>query len=632
MNLKYRAEIDGLRAIAVTSIIFYHAKISLYGKEFFSGGFLGIDIFFVISGYLISLLILTDLDSNNNFSFKLFYEKRIRRIFPLLFIVLIFSLIPSWFILIPSDLVNFSKSSIFSIFFVSNYFFTIQDYFAFNSLLIPLLHTWSLSIEIQFYIVISILTFFLFKKLKKKISLVFFLILILSLIISSLYSQENSIGSYYYIQFRIWEFLAGSLLAIIEIKDKKRTIFDKDIFNELLLLIGIFLTLSSIYFFNNKTQHPSYVTIIPIFGTCLIIWFSKKNYFVTKILSSKPFVSIGLISYSLFLWHYPIFAFYRYSYATGNIISKLIFFSILIIISIASYFLIEKPFRNQKTIPLNFLIKFLSILFILIIFFNYLVIQNNGFEERYKFGKIYLDMNYYTEEKYKFRENKQNLDFTSDKKKILILGDSHGLDTYDALISNQNLFTKFEVVFNEVDNLDLILDTKNKNFQNKNKFYKHQLNQADIIILSYFWSQKLDKKNSELLKIFSNNLKKNNKKLLVISSPEFEVKGRFTLLDLYILKKKKLPQGLEISELQKKYYNSYISNRKLKNINLKLNNLSKFNDFIFLNLSKFLCDEKIKTCFYLTDKQEKIMFDDDHYTLAGSKFLGKKISTLNLFK
>ena len=199
MNLKYRPEIDGLRAIAVISIIFYHSRLLLFGKNYFSGGYLGIDIFFVISGYLITSLILIDLAYKNNFSFKLFYEKRIRRIFPLLFIVIIISLIFGWFILIPSDLVYFSKSSLYSILFISNYFFTIQDYFAFKSLLIPLLHTWSLSIEIQYYIIISILTCLVFKYFKKNITLIFFLIFIISLVISTVYSHQNSIGSYYFI-------------------------------------------------------------------------------------------------------------------------------------------------------------------------------------------------------------------------------------------------------------------------------------------------------------------------------------------------------------------------------------------------------------------------------------------------
>ncbi|MDC0439161.1 acyltransferase [Candidatus Pelagibacter sp.] len=629
MNLKYRPEIDGLRAIAVISIIFYHSRLLLFGKNYFSGGYLGIDIFFVISGYLITSLILIDLAYKNNFSFKLFYEKRIRRIFPLLFIVIIISLIFGWFILIPSDLVYFSKSSLYSILFISNYFFTIQDYFAFKSLLIPLLHTWSLSIEIQYYIIISILTCLVFKYFKQNITLIFFLIFIISLVISTVYSHQNSIGSYYFIQFRIWEFFAGSILALIEIKNKRRIIFDNKIYNEIILFVGLILILLSIYFFDDKTLHPSYVTIVPILGTSIIIWFSKNNFLITKLLSFKPVLSIGLISYSLFLWHYPIFAFYRYSYATGNTLSKLIFFSILIIVSILSYFIIEKPFRNQKIITFNLLTKFLLTLFLSIIFLSSAIILNHGFDKRYKVGNINLDMNYYVTELSEFRKNKLNLKFTSDKSKILVLGDSHGYDTYDALISNENLFNRYELVFNKIDNLTLILDPK-KEHSNYNSLMK-QLNQADIVVLSFQWSKNLSNENTKLLKKFSDKLKKNYKKLLVISSPEFEIKGRFTLLDLFILKNKKLPEGLEKTELQKKYYSSYLSNKKLINIKLKLSNLSKVNNFEFLDLSNFICNNDMKTCLFLTNKNEKIMFDEDHYTLSGSKFLGKKISSLYLF-
>ena len=390
MKLKYRPEIDGLRAIAVISIIFYHARLVLFGKNYFSGGFLGIDIFFVISGYLITYLILIDLLFKNNFSFKIFYEKRIRRIFPLLFIVIIISFIFGFFLLIPSDFLYLSKSSLYSVFFLSNFFFTIQDYFAFKSLLIPLLHTWSLSVEIQFYIIISIIIFLLVKHSKKNIILIFSLMIILSLVISTIYSQKNSIGSYYFIQYRIWEFLAGSILAILELRNKKRIIFETKIVNEIILLIGILLIIFSIYFFNDKTIHPSYLTIFPILGTCIVIWFSKENFLVTKFLSIKPIVSIGLISYSLFLWHYPIFAFYRYTYASGDKLSKLIFFSALIVISIISFFLIERPFRNREKISFNLLNKILLTLFLLIIASCLTVILNNGFSERYKVGKINL--------------------------------------------------------------------------------------------------------------------------------------------------------------------------------------------------------------------------------------------------
>ena len=301
----------------------------------------------------------------------------------------------------------------------------------------------------------------------------------------------------------------------------------------------------------------------------------------------------------------------------------------MIIVSILSYFIIEKPFRNQKIITFNLLTKFLLTLFLSIIFLSSVIIFNNGFDKRYKVGNINLDMNYYVTELSEFRKNKLNLKFTSKKRKILVLGDSHGYDTYDALILNENLFNRYELVFNKIDNLEVFLDPK-KDDLNYNSLMK-QLSQADIVVLSYLWSKNLSNENAKLLNKFADKLKKNYKKLLVISSPEFEIKGRFTLLDLFILKNKKLPEGLEKTELQKKYYNSYVSNKNLININLQLSNLSKFNNFEFLDLSNFICDNVMKTCLFLTNKDEKIMFDDDHYTLSGSKFLGKKISSLYLF-
>ena len=189
----------------------------------------------------------------------------------------------------------------------------------------------------------------------------------------------------------------------------------------------------------------------------------------------------------------------------------------------------------------------------------------------------------------------------------------------------------FEVVFNKVDNLNFILEERDKNYKNKIYHFKKQINDANIVILSYLWSKNLNKSNIEFLKKFSKNLKKNNKKLVVISSPEFEIRGRFTFLDLFILKNKKIPKGIDKIELEKKYFRSYESNKNLINTNLDLISISENSAFIFLDLTQFLCDKLERTCIFLTDNGEKIMFDDDHFTLSGSKFLGEKILSHSLF-
>ena len=170
MNLKYRPEIDGLRAIAVAAVVLYHSELKIYGHDLFKGGFIGVDIFFVISGYLISSIIFKEIYSTGSFSFLYFYQRRVRRIIPVLLSVIFVSTIIGWFILLPSELLNFSKSAISSIFFGSNFYFhyTGLQYGAVDGMYQPLLHTWSLSVEEQYYILFPLILF-LVLNLQKKI-------------------------------------------------------------------------------------------------------------------------------------------------------------------------------------------------------------------------------------------------------------------------------------------------------------------------------------------------------------------------------------------------------------------------------------------------------------------------------
>ena len=181
MSVKYRPDIDGLRAIAVLSVIFYHAEINFFGVTFFSGGFIGVDIFFLISGYLITSIIIDELDKKKEFSFKYFFQRRIRRILPVLIFVIIFSIPVAWLILLPHDFLDYSKSILFSLGFSSNYFFHFStiEYGATSSKLIPFLHTWSLSVEEQFYIIYPFFFIFIYK-INQKFILFFLLFLLFS--------------------------------------------------------------------------------------------------------------------------------------------------------------------------------------------------------------------------------------------------------------------------------------------------------------------------------------------------------------------------------------------------------------------------------------------------------------------
>ena len=381
MKITYRPEIDGLRGIAVIAVVLYHSQIIIFEQKVFKGGFIGVDIFFVISGYLITSLILKELFFSDTFSFKHFFERRIRRILPVLLIVMLVSMPFAWIYMLPSSFVDFSKSILSSLGFNSNLYFWYsgQKYGAENSLLIPFLHTWSLSIEEQFYILFPFILLIIFRNFKK--ILIYFLAFgfIVSIIFADWASQNYSSLNFYVLPTRAWELLAGSILAYFEItKGRKNKI---KILNTYFPIIGFFLIGYSIFFFNDKMFHPSFYTLSPIIGVSLIIWYSNKDDLTSRILSTKLLVGLGLISYSLYLWHYPIFSFLRITLTSLTEIEKIGCIFLSIVLSIVSYFLIEKPARNKNK-SFSIIASIILIIISILIIFNLSVVYNLGYKKR----------------------------------------------------------------------------------------------------------------------------------------------------------------------------------------------------------------------------------------------------------
>jgi len=251
MQIKYRPEIDGLRAISVIAVIIYHARLNFNGYNLLQGGFIGVDIFFVISGYLIGSIILKELITKNTFSFLNFYERRARRILPALFFVLIASMILAWIYLMPSSLYEFSISLISSLGFVSNIFFHYSglEYGADNSFYKPLLHTWSLSVEEQFYIIFPIILIICFRFFKNHILKIFFILILISFFLAEWGSRNYASASFYFIHTRLWELLAGVILAKLEIQYGRKTIQP---WTKILPSIGIILITISLVFLMTK--------------------------------------------------------------------------------------------------------------------------------------------------------------------------------------------------------------------------------------------------------------------------------------------------------------------------------------------------------------------------------------------
>ena len=380
-KLSYRAEIDGLRAIAVVSVILYHAQMVLFGRDWFEGGFVGVDIFFVISGYLITRIILSELQSKGSFSFLNFYERRARRILPMVFVVIFVSLPYAWQKLLPSDFVEYAESILASLFFGSNFFFyfSTTEYGADSALFKPFLHMWSLGVEEQFYLVFPILAIVAFKYFRKHFLTILVGLSLLSLQFAELMEVRNSDLNFYLPFSRFWELALGSMLAYRELHYKAS---NEGFASKSLPMLGLYLIAYSILFFDAKTPHPSFHTLLPIVGVALIIGFASKDELVGKVLGSKPFVWVGLISYSAYLWHFPIFAFSRMGEEPTNF-DKFEWMALTAILSVMSYFLVEKPFRKSDLIRRKFFFVVIGLSAVFVSSFMFYSIKTDGFWERY---------------------------------------------------------------------------------------------------------------------------------------------------------------------------------------------------------------------------------------------------------
>ncbi len=341
--MKYRREIDGLRALAVLPVILYHA-----GFRNFSGGFVGVDVFFVISGYLITTILVNDLNTGK-FSLAKFYERRARRILPALFVVMAACLPFAWAWLPPQDMKNFSQSLISVSAYVSNVFFwQTSGYFDTASELKPLIHTWSLSVEEQFYLLFPIFLLF-----TQKIGRRFLLALLLltggvSFAIAQYLSIRSPAASFYLLPTRAWELLLGGLVALYCTKSDIKS--RKNLHSQVLSLTGFVLIGFSVFVFTEKTPFPGFHALLPTVGAALIIVFSSEETIIGKFLGSKPFVGIGLISYSAYLWHQPIFAFAR-QYLNYGELNSLHMIALSIATLPIAYFtwrFVELPFRNKQ--------------------------------------------------------------------------------------------------------------------------------------------------------------------------------------------------------------------------------------------------------------------------------------------
>ncbi len=440
---KYRPEIDGLRTVAVLLVIFFHAKL-----DFFKGGFVGVDIFFVISGYLITSIIYKE-KINQNFSFISFYDRRIRRIFPMIFFLLLITSIVSFFVYSPNELKNFSQSIVSSVTYTSNiYFFNKTGYFSGNLNTSPLIHTWSLAVEEQFYIFFPLILSLIIS-FKEKIIKFIIISLAFASFISIFFFVNVEDFNFFMASSRVWELLAGSFLAL----NRKRLLakLNNKTSSNLFSLAGFIMILWSAVYFDKSTFHPGFITIVPVLGTLLVIEFSDKHNFLGKILSNNFIVHLGLLSYSAYLIHQPLFVFVEEIYKTDLSVSVYIFLTILtFVFSHFTYIYIESPFRNKNVYSRKFIFKSgfsISMIFISIGLFGHF---SKGFPNRYSenqfkiFNEIEISplRNDCHTEGINYLKPQNACNSSSLPTKWAVLGDSHGVEISYQLSKNLEIFNE----------------------------------------------------------------------------------------------------------------------------------------------------------------------------------------------
>ncbi|MFM6171560.1 MAG: acyltransferase family protein [Sphaerospermopsis kisseleviana] len=341
MQESYRADIDGLRAVAVAAVVLFHARLGV------PGGFTGVDVFFVISGYLITRIIRADI-ADGSFSLVKFWERRARRIFPALAAVVVACLGAGYFLLLPFGLEVLGQTVLTLVGLSSNIFFwQTNHYFSASAKENPLLHTWSLSVEEQYYLLYPLLLCFLLARGRRFAFVGLASICAASFLCSIFWLRIDSSGAFYMLPSRAWELGLGALVAL----GSNRT---GRLWREGAAWTGLALIVGSFFVYTKHTPFPGWAALPPVAGTALIIWAGvgaengKQLPLVSRLLSAKALVGIGLLSYSLYLWHWPFFAFHRYLQGQPpSFFPSIAYVACAVVLSVASYQWIEQPIRRR---------------------------------------------------------------------------------------------------------------------------------------------------------------------------------------------------------------------------------------------------------------------------------------------
>lgn len=617
--MRYRPDIDGLRAIAVLPVIFFHA-----GFDLFSGGYVGVDIFFVISGYLITSLILRDLEKGT-FGLSHFYERRIRRIVPVLFFIVLVCIPPAWMLFLPHDFKQFGQSLIAVPLFSSNIlFWQHSGYFETTAELKPLLHTWSLAVEEQYYIIFPLVLIALWRWGRRFIMPVFVLGLLFSLGLAQWGAYHKPVPAFYLLPTRGWELLIGALAAFFMHRTNGKTVWPHA-YAQIMSLLGLSFIALAVFGLSDDTPFPSLYALLPTVGAVLIILFSIPRTVVYSILSQRIFVGIGLISYSLYLWHHSLLAFARYAHGDLSVYGTVLLCALTVPLSYASWRYIEQPFRHKyKTDRFNVFILAAGVSLVLIAFGSIIHVSNGNIgqfsnADMHIFGQTERHDDYVWQLKKAVR--KKSFEETATLK-LLVIGDSNSADFINAL--------SFSRGFNSVSLSSLTINNECGNIYAKKETYTHRISKKRSSIC--------DKADNYFGEEERRLLKQANRVVLASNWRDWEIdvleESLRRLKDdfgdkFYVFGNKHVdfqPRTLlEMPDAQRKNATTKpVDDQAKRNERLKIIAGARFIDPYV-----YLCEQT--SCLILTPDQTLINYDGFHFSEQGAHYIGQKIDIKNLF-
>lgn len=641
--MDYRREIDGLRALAVLPVILFHA-----GFDLFSGGFVGVDVFFVISGYLITKIILSELEQEK-FSILNFYERRARRILPALFLVMLVCIPFAWFWLYPSDMKDFAQSLVAVSTFSSNILFWRESgYFDTAAELKPLLHTWSLAVEEQYYVLFPIFLMLFWRLGMRWILMLLGVVFITSIATAQWAAYAQPAAAFYLLPTRTWELLIGAFAAFYLSKTNGRTNLARSV-SEVGGWLGIALILFAVFFYSHATPFPGFYALVPTIGTVLVILFATQQTTVGKFVGNKVFVGLGLISYSAYLWHQPLFAFAKQRSLVEP--SQLTFITLSVLALVLAYFswrYVETPFRKKDLVSRSKI--FYGALLGTLFFISVGVIGHisDGFKERFEipasvynsiqrtpreaecFGKagIHVIEDWFCE-----------LGIDSATKDFLVFGDSHALsalpafDTVATDLGISGIFTGTSGCTPFLGVYALRNDQLSHNCHalNKRVYQFVQDQQISTVFFIARWSYYTDGgysgSNFSYISTDENGLANPDE-----SRRAFEIGLENTItayrsIGVNVIFLPQVPQQIlspvqiySLASRSKEYKVNNFSVSKEKHLSLQryVNTLFEKTGVSLIELDQYFCDES--KCA-VGNESASFYFDEDHLSLEGSKRL-----------